>query len=453
MYSCADGIVLTGVGRYTDPRRGAFIAPPDPNARWDDPGYEHPDEDEFAVMRRFETNGRRGYIFHDACWSLLQRAFRPAPVPLVRLFEACDSVPLDLVGDALNWGHDYGGLAVVRDADLLPWEDGFTDREFLEEWFDTLYSADPLTIPEVDEILAEPPRAPPGNQSPFTISAAPSGNDPFTLLPVELCSAIAEYLPTPDVLNARLASKSFWQVFYSQQFWASRFRGSPDRSWLFEAVNQKGATSRDWRWLYRCTVDHRLGRALQNRKRIWHLIQRVAVLVELRWNQPPAGLLPEEGREWVLVAGNMVDRQPEGFSHLQQGCWQLRSIRVAIPDGVSQVSAWTVPVGDREYIAGISLDTASGEVLRLGYSRAGGRSSVRLSGLAGFNVAVGLGGIHALQCIDSTTGETSAWLGCPDNAPKTERLALGVRVAALEVGFDVGTSSLPPSCSSLLTLV
>jgi hypothetical protein len=60
----------------------------------------------------------------------------------------------------------------------------------------------------------------------------------------------------------------------------------------------------------------------------------------------------------------------------------------------------------------------------------------------GFNVATGLGGIHAIQCIDQS-GTPSAWLGCPDDVPKTERLAIGTRVTALEVGFDVGTLFTP----------
>ena len=86
---------------------------------------------------------------------------------------------------------------------------GFADREFPEGWFDTPYSADPLAVSEVDKILAETPRAPPGNLSSFTGSVSLSGKDPFSSLPMQLCSAVAEYLPTPDVLNARHASRSF----------------------------------------------------------------------------------------------------------------------------------------------------------------------------------------------------------------------------------------------------
>ena len=72
-------------------------------------------------MRRFEINGRRGFILYDACWSLLEEAFHPTPVPHVRLFEICNSLPLVMAGDSINWGHDHGGLAIIRDKHFFPW--------------------------------------------------------------------------------------------------------------------------------------------------------------------------------------------------------------------------------------------------------------------------------------------------------------------------------------------
>ena len=119
-------------------------------------------------------------------------------------------------------------------------------------------------------------------------------------------------------------------MFYSQQFWASRFRGSPDRSWLFEAGEYKGA-SRDWRWLYYCTIDNQIGQGLRNRKRIWGLIQHLAVILELHWSQLPSEPLPEESRDWVLAAGNMPDQQSKGFSQLEEGCRCLRSKQGSYP--------------------------------------------------------------------------------------------------------------------------
>jgi hypothetical protein len=404
-------------------------------------------------MRRWDINGKRGFVFHDACWSLLEQAFRPAPIPNVRLFEVCDSLPLVMAGDSINWGHDYGGLAIIREEHFFPWEERFADREFPDGWFNTPYSADPLAVLEVAKILAETSRTPSDNTFSSTRAAAGSGKDPFSSLPMELCSAVAEYLPTFDVLNARCASMSFWHVFHNRQFWASRFRGSADRSWLFEARDNKTG-SRDWRWLYHSTVESQIGQGLRNRKRIWALIQDIVVILRLEWNDLPSEPPSEKNEDWVLVAGSMPEQQPEDFCQLEEGCRRLRSKRVAIPDGISNLSASTIRVGNSEYIAGMSVSTAAEGSLRLGYS-SGQWRSVKLCGLAGFNLAVGPGGIRALQCIDGKTGKPSAWLGSPNDTPKTERLAVvGNEITALEVGFDVRTRSytLRPQHPRLLTL-
>ena len=440
--------MLTGVGLYTDPREGAFIAPPNPRARWDDLGYKRTEKNRFGAMTRAKWNGRRGFVFHDACWSLLEQALHPAPVPIARVFEVCNSIPTVMGGDRLNWDHDYGGLALKRDS-LFPWEERFADRRQFpdpesEGPFDpALYCADPLAIGEVDAILTDGLREAPDERRNLPLTS--SGRDPFGSLPVELCSAIAFNLPTSDALNARLASRSFWHLFDSQQFWLSRFRGSSDRSWLFEA--QHTTNARDWRSLYRRTSHGRLGQGLRNRKRIWGLAQDLLPLVKLHLNgflpelSSPWTVSPGESWQWVLAAGNTEEESFE-FSQLEKGCRRFWRQQVAIPENLSQISISTARVGHSVYVAGITLATAAGEVLRLGYHGAATESSLSVSGLMGFNVATGLGGIHAIQCIDQS-GTPSAWLGCPDDVPKTERLAIGTRVTALEVGFDVGTLFTP----------
>ncbi|KAL2193987.1 hypothetical protein P885DRAFT_71777 [Corynascus similis CBS 632.67] len=309
------------------------------------------------------------------------KAFHPAPI--LRIFEVCNSLPFGMLRGNMDWGHDYRGLAIPMDStQFFPWEQRLADRVFPDGWFKTPFSADPLTVSEVVEILREEPTCtPPPSKEPFpTVSAVVlGGNDPFISLPTELCSAIAAYLETRDVLNARCA----------QQFWAPRFRGNSDRSWLFEFRNHKDAI-KDWRWLYRRTVDGRIRQAPRNRKQIWNLIQDLADVLELSWTELPSELPP---------------------------LWR------------------SLPL-PRNYITGIFLTTSTGETVRLGYRNSSERS-VQLSGeLAGFNVAVGLGGIHALQCINRETRESIPWLGCPDDVPRTERLSLGTRIIALEAGFD-----------------
>jgi len=433
VYTSPDGITLTGVGRFRNPRFESHIAPPDPRARWDDPGHTDREEDAFGVLRSDTVNGRRGIIFHDSCWSLLRQAVHPAQVPLARLFEICDSLPLARFGHCLDWGHDYGGVLPLRGEERFPWEARPTESLLPSALSHSFCSACPLAGPEVDKILAQPPQAPAEQHLAnvaSTGSARAFAKDPFGSLPSELCRAIAHCLPVSDALNARCASRSFWSLFHDQQFWVSQFRGGSDRSWFFEAGARKG-TGRDWRWLYRCTASARIGPGLRNRQRIWRLIEYILPILDLQLIQHPSVSLDTESRDWPMVSGR-------GLDHPFAACQPRRTQRVVVPDGISQISAWTVRVDTLEYIAGLSLTTNTpGEILELGYRTAGSSRSVRVSRFAGFNLAIGPGGIHALQCIDGQTLEPSAWLGCPDDAPRTSRLALGTRVTALEVAFDV----------------
>jgi hypothetical protein len=334
-----------------------------------------------------------------------------------------------------------------------------------------LYLASPLALSEVHDILAEPPQEPdyrlmcrPSQRGPG--SSLP-GRDVFTSLPEELCSAVAARLPTNDVLNARFASRSFWNVYDSQQFWASRFRGADsERSWLFEATQQQPKNTRtsrgngtaiprrDWRWLYHRTTDARLGPAARNRKRVWALIQHVVKILDLSWNELPTDLpfplqSPEEASPMPSDALVVVAGSTQSFAKPHTLVYRARKPkfqRVVIPaHGILRIAASTVRLGDSGYLAGLSLTMASGHVLRLGYSTAAGSEcSIRLGGVSvsGFNVAVGLGGIHALQCVSGsgTKRQVSAWLGCPGDAPRTERVsevATSGQAMLLELSFDV----------------
>lgn len=55
-------------------------------------------------MTKLKLNGKRGFVFHDACWSPLEQTFHPGPVPLAREFEVCDSVSMGIARDNINWG-------------------------------------------------------------------------------------------------------------------------------------------------------------------------------------------------------------------------------------------------------------------------------------------------------------------------------------------------------------
>ena len=59
-----------------------------------------------------------------------------------------------------------------------------------------------------------------------------------------------------------------------------------------------------------------------------------------------------------------------------------------------------------------------------------------MTAFRGFVVAVGSGGIQALQVICDDSAK-SRWVGNPKTLPVTERLLRATCITALEVGFDV----------------
>ncbi|KAK1478299.1 oxidoreductase, partial [Colletotrichum tamarilloi] len=124
--SSPNGVILTGVGLYDDPARGAFIAPVDLKRRWDDPTY-----------------------------------------------------------NSISWGHDYGGASIVDNEHHFPFEDRFSDRDYIDP--DPVLSANPYEAEEAHHLLTEAPEEPPSPEGPISDAAAPEPErDSFYALPEEL---------------------------------------------------------------------------------------------------------------------------------------------------------------------------------------------------------------------------------------------------------------------------
>ncbi len=459
MYRGPEGIALSGVGslpriELPNPAWGRVEPPRHRHARWSDSGHSDELNTSVALVGRTALSDRYGFIFHEACWALLEGALHPAPVPLERLFELCASLPVSRTFGGTSWGHDYGGIAVLDNTCYFPWESRLRmqPRENLQ-LSAAEFSKNPYLPSEIARILDEHPEEPPAPRHSFpppdSTPALTESSDCFARLPEELCAAIAMRLPTTDVLNARLASRSFWFIFHSQQFWASRFKGpSAERPWLLDVREPtlRSNVSRDWCWLYR-----RAG-SLQNRQRIWGLIRGVVDLVSLVWNELPLDLAPMWSAASILSSGpDLVEATADlqapaphthsPSSHFQRGCRKSRSQTIAIPDTLARLSVSTVAVGDDLFVAGLCLTTTAGDTVRLGYY-SHSDYSVNLSEIWGVRLAVGASGMHALQCITGPTGLSpdSPWLGSyPSDSLVTDRLAIGRRAVALEVGFDVRT--------------
>lgn len=412
--------------------------------------------DQIFAIHAGTWHSKRGFVFHDSCWQLLQRISYPAAISPKRLWEACASLPESDSAENMDWGHDFGGLYLAATDAQFPWERLLTPRELPETVLEPPYGADPRASLEARAMLDDPPAEDPPSAPAlrFGFTAETRSHDPFAMLPPEMCSAIARHLHTRDALQARLATRSFWQIFHSQEFWASRFDGPvAERSWFFEARDahrEKRGASVNWRCLYRRTTASRLPPGLRNRERIWGLLQGIVPLLELPWTEPPpAYMLPlpsadpaereKELKPWLFAGGNLVYDGLVGFSILRKGPHGRCARQVAVPADITSVSVSTIRMGSSEYVAGIALvSDKTGSILRLGYGEFNSHSVRLPNRLSGFNISVGMSGIHGIQCVDSEQGPIPGWLGWTDDVPKTERLAWGSTLIALQLSFDVG---------------
>ncbi|KAI4275266.1 MAG: hypothetical protein L6R35_006283 [Caloplaca aegaea] len=436
VYSSPEGIFISGVGRYNDPADGTWIAPLDPATRWDDQDVFQAGDD-IPVMRQRPKNNRHGFVLHNACWRLLQKALEPEDVPLERLLKLCKSLPFPLRGISVCWNHDYGGLTAFDDQHHYPWEDQLIEQSSGSE-IHQYARENPYNIPEISEPLKMHWENPPH------LFAKTQTGDRFSTLPGEILDAIAINLPTGDALVLRRASRAFLFVLTSQIFWASRFQPGHEREHVFETRNKE---QRDWISLYRRTSYALSPPGLKNRKRIWGLIRRLIVLLPLRrqyWELLPI-LSSVEGLKWIEVEGDV--KRTRGSSHCEyfnEGCRLFHMQFAPLPSDLSKIAFSIVAAGDVTYVTGIRLIHSDNAETRLGYLAEGNESFVEVTVVKGFVLAMGPRGIRAIQAI-GVNEYTSKWFGCPTESPVTERLAGCESISALQIGFDVSPLLVPLS--------
>ncbi|TVY93033.1 hypothetical protein LAWI1_G004137 [Lachnellula willkommii] len=441
IYSDPLGTFLSGVGCQEDPGDSTWIAPSDPNMRWDDDEYHSPASDELPVMRLDPVNGRHGFILHDACWHLLQRAFQPSEIPLERLVEVCESLPFPLRGNVVSWGHDYGGLHTLDDLNYYPWDD-----RLLEECHNgkvLLYAkSDPYDVPEIPKLLVT------RLEHPIELPLNTQLNDCFSRLPWEILEAVAVNLPTDDALGLRCISPAFLRLLASATFWASRFKASADRSFIFETWKSRNVT--DWMSLYRLTARTHGPSGLQNRRRIWDLIRPLEDITSLRLaDNLKTTSLDEEFAclRWSKVAGVILNEVTYVPSYFNEGCRIFGTHVARIPKDLSKIGVSVSSFANVTYISGIRLITERGPDICLGFISKGQEVIQDVTALGGFILAVGSRGVHALQVVGQDA-RLSKWVGCPNKSPITERLAHFNFIAGLQgykiVSFGLLGEASPP---------
>ena len=461
VYSQQGDVVLTGVGSAVGAfNRGVFSAPTDSCSRWDDPGYDpqqHSERDRFGVLRQERYNGRHGFIFHEACWSLLEKAYGSEPVPLERFYNLCNSLPLWILdngqspGSGVDWGHKFGGLIYmdVRPNTFFPWERSKVLWHCKFGWFGDDFGPlqHPFVAQTIEELLLPNPDSNPVPVGDFDDRAPREpASDPFYSLPVEVRSLITFELTTEDALNLRKSSRAFYFLFESQQFWASRIRRNGKRScrWLFEAENIPGPL--DWRQICRNILGPNRPPELWNRERIWDHIEMVQDILALSEPDPDSvekvqgpGASDTSGLG-IQASGHLVGRSERTYSqpylHFNEGSHCFNTQRVAIPKSLSQIAFSFVRLGDGEYLAGMRLIPSNGEDIQIGYRDIGNERFLDITAIAGLVLAVLPRGFRAVQCI-MPDGKARSWIGCPADVPRTQRLVPTTPVTELHAGFDV----------------
>ncbi|CAH0028282.1 unnamed protein product [Clonostachys rhizophaga] len=243
---------------------------------------------EFPTDYHRKTHGkvdlgtRTAHIFHDSCWTLLERSYAPLPVPLKDLHDTCRSKNLDPVKRLIDWGHKHlrdfripipGGEDYEQYLGRFPElaHDGGSTRDLLPErrYPDPLGSVEARSWRVDDDML----RAIPSSMGEYnTVCVSRLGR-----LPPEIRDTIAQYLPARDVLSLGIACRPFLPVIYDELYHKRHFGPGGDGAWFFEADAFRREKGWTWTQLFHLTGRRSLSSLLPIfiRSKIWELIQFV----------------------------------------------------------------------------------------------------------------------------------------------------------------------------------
>ncbi|KMU75613.1 hypothetical protein CISG_05016 [Coccidioides immitis RMSCC 3703] len=130
--------------------------------------------------------------------------------------------------------------------------------------------------------------------------------------------------------------------------------------------------------------------------------------------------------EWREVHGEMIE---ESFREFSNGCRRFHRRWATLPPNVTKIGVSTIHDGRESYVTGMQVISEGSQPLQIGYMNPISARQVfaEITSLEGFTVAVGPGGIQAVQMIMGNDCQ-SGWLGRPDEeAAVTRRLAAGIQ--------------------------
>lgn len=368
----------------------------------------------------------------------------------------------------LDWGHNYG-IPPRTEGPRLPWANAFGLEDVGGVWrsFDPNSVGGTEILDEVigfldDSIIVEKDDIHCSTTSNDCTALMPSSGDCFLhLLHHDIRYIIAGLLSVRDVMNLRLASRGFSNIFHQQSWWKTRFEENRERGWLFEAHNDdwlpgnlRTGDQRDWKRLFDLTRTSNLSGTLANRARIWSVIPNILDAASLTWGggtYEPSETIPTYS-EFQLkgsgctrrVSGRILQDTSynESGRGFEEGCQHLRSQTVALPSRLSRIVVYFVHVRPLAYVCGFMLvcNGNDGSLVKMVGYRSSNRQALDLEGttskLTGIRISVGIRGIHALQFIMTGVG-LSKWFGDPHEQPRTNRLVDQRPLSHLIAGFDV----------------
>lgn len=432
---------VSGVGVYSRDFGNVYGAPLNPSRRRKandgrNPGYKC-------------INGNEGYVFHESCWELLNEFFKPEKIPTTRLWDICRSMPpfgTQQVEEALGAASDYYGSSL----DLWEVPESFVWRDALVEKEDDSL-ADPFNVHLIGNLLEEASKKS-IKEHPFSaISSTPKEKSVMEKLPQETCDRIAHLLPKSDLFNLRLASRSFAYVFWTQSFWASRFKLPNEKGhWLFEShkIDKPGY---NWRWLCESTTGSENSMVFSNRKRVWKTVNLIKDIMSLKWKENfchPSKHADFDKRQSVAAWRNLDHiLSKDEISDSSHRCCCLYSHKAEIPASVCRFKFSFAKMSKVSYITGIGFTSSQGVVSEMGYWADEDQVfTVEVTGFKGFIVALDSYGVRAIR-VKQDQPNVSEWIGCPDDCPKTMNLVTSGDITALEVQYDVSEKASHPSMS------
>lgn len=470
---------VTGVGYFSGGARardpGSVVVPTNPAQ-----SYVESLEGLERCTLNYSTTSRT-FAFHNACWEVLLKQLEglldPSLLDLDRIVQHLFNLFY-----CIPWGRSSFSLA----AQLAAHDFGGATR----------FWKSPANIPGDWQFLWAEPRVPcwasarPVSQSfrdhtPISLDPhADHSRDCFLRLPEELIDIILELLPSPDVCNCRLASRTLAGLadprYLPPSFWCSRFLEYRELGFLCVSLDLTSANSPGyWENLYhavKAELQDRSGSGhLRNRDRIWrslrHITDCLVPLIEQNPSLLPPDTLKSSFAPLRYVLGPAVggqeriddERGGQGIGINALGACQILLDWQHPEATTSEIKVSFIAFNGTEYVCGLRYVRQDGspraeEISRAGVIMPSSEITFELSpedNLSGIRVAATASGIIGMALLVQR-GQVEAVFsaGLLQDLPQGAGLAtlrprVGRKMLGVAIGFDV---RIPVRLSTVMTI-